>query len=168
MNKLHICQYMFPRGNSTVRILLFFFIIALMPLARAEDLFDTAKRAGSFQTFLDAVKIAGLTRQLRAEGPYTVFMPTDAAFRQLDPDQWEALLQDKQQLTRLVRYHLMPGRVKVTEVSPGATKSAAGMPLALKSDNGMVTVNGARVTESDLMADNGIIHGIDAVLLPPE
>lgn len=168
MNKLHICQHMFLRSNFVVRILLFFFITALMPLARAEDLLDTARRAGSFETFLDAVKTAGLTRQLKADGPYTAFMPTDAAFRQVDPGKWEALLQDKQQLARWVRYHLMPGRVKVTEVSPGPTSSAAGLPLALKSDNGMVTVNGARVTESDLMADNGIIHGIDAVLMPPE
>jgi uncharacterized surface protein with fasciclin (FAS1) repeats len=63
---------------------------------------------------------------------------------------------------------MVKGRMKVTEVKPGLTKSLSGDELMLKSDNGMVTVNGARVTESDLLADNGIIHGIDQVLLPPE
>jgi uncharacterized surface protein with fasciclin (FAS1) repeats len=95
-------------------------------------------------------------------------MPTDAAFARLDATQWEALHKDKEQLARMLRYHLIHGKVKVTEVKPGSTKSAAGPLLRLASDNGMVTVNGARVTESDLAADNGIIHGIDAVLLPPD
>ena len=63
---------------------------------------------------------------------------------------------------------MVHGRMKVTEVKPGPVRSLAGDDLLLKSDNGMVTVNGARVTESDLVADNGIIHGIDQVLLPPE
>ncbi len=141
-------------------------LLAALPV-RAEDLLATADRAGSFKTFLQAVKTAGLSEQLRKDGPYTVFMPTDTAFRQIDSARWEALLEDKQALARVIRYHLIPGKVKVTEVKPGRTRSEAGAPLMLKSDNGMVTVNGARVTESDLAADNGIIHGIDAVLLPP-
>ncbi len=112
--------------------------------------------------------MAGLSGQLNEAGPYTVFMPTDAAFRQLDESRWQALQGDKRALARFVRYHLIRGKVKVTEVKPGPTKSEAGPLLSLKSDNGMVTVNGARVTESDLSADNGIIHGIDAVLMPPD
>lgn len=144
-------------------------ILALPALpASADDLLDTARRAGSFKTFIEAVHTAGLTTQMKANGPFTIFMPTDAAFDRLDEDQWEALQEDKEQLARVLRYHVIPGKVKVTEVKPGKTKSDAGPPLALKSDNGMVTVNGARVTESDLAADNGIIHGIDAVLMPPE
>lgn len=136
--------------------------------ALGEDLLDTARRAGSFKTFVDAVRTAGLTTQMKADGPFTIFMPTDDAFSQLDSAQWEALQKDKDQLARLLRYHVIPGKVKVTEVKPGKAKSAAGAVLALKSDNGMVTVNGARVTESDLAADNGIIHGIDTVLMPPD
>ena len=135
--------------------------------AFADDLLDTANRASSFKTFLDAIKTAGLTRQLKAEGPYTVFMPTDAAFQQVDDDDWKALQKDPDQLARVIRYHIIPGKVKVAEVKPGPAKSDAGLPLQLKSDNGMVTVNGARVTDSDLMADNGIIHGIDHLLIPP-
>lgn len=128
---------------------------------------DTATRSGSFKTFVDAVKTAGLTRKLKAEGPFTVFMPTDAAFQKMEEAEWQSLRKDPDRLARVIRYHIIPGKVKVTEVKPGAAKSDEGASLQLKSDNGMVTVNGARVTDSDLMADNGIIHGIDQLLIPP-
>lgn len=135
--------------------------------ALADDLLDTAARSGSFKIFLDAVKTAGLTRQLKAEGPYTIFMPTDTAFQKVDDAEWETIRKNPDKLARVIRYHIIPGKVKVTEVKPGPTRSDEGEPLQLKSDNGMVTVNGARVTDSDLMADNGIIHGIDHLLIPP-
>ena len=152
--------------RKSLALLLAAHLIAL-PVC-ADDLLDTAKRAGSFKTFVDAVKAAGLTRQLKAEGPYTVFMPTDAAFQHDDDDAWKSLKKDPDQLARVIRYHIIPGTVKVAEVKPGPAKSDQGLPLQLKSDNGMVTVNGARVTDSDLMADNGIIHGIDHLLIPPD
>lgn len=136
--------------------------------AQAADLLDTAERSGSFKTFLEAVRIAGLTRQLKSEGPYTVFMPTDRAFSAIGEADWTALKNKPQALARILLYHIIRGRVKVTEVKPGPAGSIAGPSLDLKSDNGMVTVNGARVTESDLQADNGIIHGVDSVLRPPE
>ncbi len=142
-------------------------VLAAAPVV-AGDLLDTAQRSGSFKTFLEAVRIAGLTRQLKADGPYTVFMPTDNAFSQMTEGDRESLKKVPQLLARMLRYHIIRGRVKVTEVKPGPAASIAGPALELKSDNGMVTVNGARVTESDLQADNGIIHGIDTVLLPPE
>lgn len=150
------------------RYLLLLLMMLALPTLRAENLVDVAQRAGSFKTFLAAVETAGLSEQLKTKGPYTIFMPTDTAFRQLDSARWEALQQDREALASLVRYHLIPGSVKVTEVKPGQTRSAAGPPLTLTSDNGMVTVNGSRVTESDLTADNGIIHGIDGVLTPPD
>jgi uncharacterized surface protein with fasciclin (FAS1) repeats len=140
---------------------------ALSP-AIADDLLDTADRSGSFKTFLDAVKTAGLTHQLKARGPYTIFMPTDTAFQQVDETEWEAVKKHPDKLARVIRYHMIPGKVKVTEVKPGPALSDEGETLQLKSDNGMVTVNGARVTDSDLIADNGIIHGIDHLLLPPD
>jgi uncharacterized surface protein with fasciclin (FAS1) repeats len=141
--------------------------ILTMSGVHAEDLLDTAERSGLFKTFIDAVKTAGMVRQLRAEGPYTVFMPTDSAFAQVDDAAWEAMKKDPDELARVIRYHILAGKIKVTEVKPGPAKSNEGQTLQLKSDNGMVTVNGARVTDSDLMADNGIIHGIDQLLLPP-
>lgn len=154
------------RGN-TLALLCFIAGLAAVP-AHADDLLDTAERSGSFKTFLNAVQIAGMTRELKTEGPFTVFMPTDNAFATLAEADWEALKSEPQALARVLRYHIIRGRVKVTEVKPGIANSVAGPALALKSDNGMVTVNGARVTESDLQADNGIIHGIDALLMPTE
>lgn len=136
--------------------------------ALADDLLDTARRAGSFRNFVEAVRVAGLTRQLKADGPYTLFIPSDSAFDKLPDGEWQALLKDQERLSRVLRYHMVNGRVKVSEVKPGSVRSAEGQPLKLTSDNGMVTVNGARVTESDLSADNGIIHAIDDVLLPPD
>ena len=136
--------------------------------ADAADLLATAERSGSFKNFIHAVRIAGLTRQLKAEGPYTAFMPTDQAFARVTKSDWDNWKKEPQALARVLQYHLIRGRVKVTEVKPGSAASVAGPALVLKSDNGMVTVNGARVTESDLQADNGIIHGIDALLMPPD
>ncbi len=153
-----------------VRATALFFLVAGLAAttARGADLLDTAERSGSFKNFLEAVRIAGLTRQLKSDGPYTVFMPTDLAFRQITEADWASLKKKPQELARILRYHMIRGRVKVTEVKPGPAGSIAGPTLELKSDNGMVTVNGARVTESDLQADNGIIHGVDSVLTPPE
>ena len=134
----------------------------------AENLRDTAGRAGSFKIFLSAARTAGVLKDLQSQYPLTVFIPTDNAFAQLPEGQWEAVVRDRKRLAEVLRYHMVHGRMKVTEVKPGPVRSLAGDDLLLKSDNGMVTVNGARVTESDLVADNGIIHGIDQVLLPPE
>ncbi len=154
------------RRNATAWLLLPL-IIATAPVGAA-DLLDTAERSGSFKTFLNAVQIAGLTRQLRVDGPYTVFMPTDNAFAQMSDADRLSLKKEPQALARLLRYHMVAGKLKITEVKPGASASVAGPSLNLKSDNGMVTVNGVRVTESDLQADNGIIHAIDEVLMPPD
>lgn len=134
----------------------------------AEDLLETAQRSGSFKIFLDAVRISGLTCELMTEGPFTAFIPTDDAFGRLPEDEWQTLSKNPRQMARMVRYHLIRDKFKVSEVKPGSVNSIEGHPLNLKSDNGMVTANGARVTESDLMADNAMIHAIDAVLLPPD
>ncbi len=154
------------RGKSTALLCLIAGVL-VMPV-QAADLLDTAERSGSFKTFMSAVRIAGLTRELKAEGPYTVFMPTDNAFARIPEADWERWKKEPQSLARVLRYHMVRGRFKVTEVKPGQATSLAGPALELKSDNGMVTVNGARVTESDLQADNGIIHGVDSLLTPPE
>lgn len=150
-------------------------ILLLMPmlmmgatLARTEDLVDTAITSGSFKTFLAAVKAAGMTEQLRSGGPLTIFAPTDAAFSQLPKGEWEQISRDKAKLASLLSYHMISGSIKIVEVKPGMARSVEGATLQLKSDNGMVSINGARVTESDLIADNGIIHAIDKVLILPD
>ena len=136
--------------------------------ALAENLREAANRSGSFKIFLSAAKTAGVLNDLQSRHALTLFLPTDTAFSQLPDGEWDAIVRDKSRLSRVVRYHMVRGRMKVTEVKPGPVKTLEGSDLQLKSDNGMVTVNGARVTESDVVADNGIIHGIDKVLLPPE
>jgi uncharacterized surface protein with fasciclin (FAS1) repeats len=149
------------------------FALALAPLwltvpVSAENLREAADRSGSFKTFLSAAKTAGLIGELESRPPLTLFLPTDTAFAQLPDGEWETVSRDRKRLAQVLRYHMVKGQMKVTEVKPGLTRSLSGDELMLKSDNGMVTVNGARVTESDLQADNGIIHGIDQVLMPPE
>ncbi len=144
-------------------------LVTLLPgPVHADDLLETARRSGSFKTFTDAISTAGLTRQFKADGPYTLFIPSDSAFDKLPEGEWQALLKDRERLSKVLRYHMVAGRLRVAEVKPGPMRSHAGLPLQLKSDNGMVTVNGARVTESDMTADNGIIHAIDDVLMPPD
>ena len=134
--------------------------------AQAADLVDTAIAAGNLKTFVAAVKPAGFTESLRAPGPYTVFAPTDEAFSHLPPGTWEALIKDKARLAQVITYHVIPGKTLVADVKPGMTKTLQGAMLQLKSDNGMVTVDGATVTQSDLQADNGVLHTINAVALP--
>jgi len=136
--------------------------------AASENLREAANRSGSFKTFLSAAKISGLLGELQSRQTLTLFLPTDTAFSQLPDGEWDAIVRDKPRLSRVIRYHMVRGRMKVTEVKPGPVKTLEGSDLQLKSDNGMVTVNGARVTDSDLTADNGIIHGIDHLLIPPK
>lgn len=136
--------------------------------AFAADLVETAAASGTFKTFLVAAKAAGLIQTLKNTGPYTVFAPTDMAFKKLPPEVLEALLQDKTRLAQILSYHVIPGKITITEVKPGKAKTIEGDSLTLTSDNGKVTVNRANVIQSDLMADNGIIHEIDNVILPDE
>lgn len=135
--------------------------------ASADNIVETAATAGSFKTFVAALKTAGITESLKNSGPYTVFAPTDEAFAKMAPGDWEKLSKDKARLSQVLSYHIVPGKMLVTEVKPGKVKTAQGGLLALTSDNGKVTVNQANITQSDVLADNGVIHAIDAVVLPP-
>lgn len=134
--------------------------------AQAADLIDTAIAAGNLKTFVAAVKAAGFTESLKGPGPYTVFAPSDEAFSHLPPGTWEALIKDKARLAQVITYHVIPGRTLVADVKPGMTKTVQGALLRLKSDNGMVSVDDATVTQSDMQADNGVLHMINAVALP--
>jgi uncharacterized surface protein with fasciclin (FAS1) repeats len=138
----------------------------LLASAHAEDLMATADSDATLRTFVKAVNAAGLTDSLRAPGPYTVFAPDNSAFARLPADTLAALMKDKARLSQVLNYHIIPGRKLVTELKPGAAKTIAGGELTLTSDNGMVTVNGADVIQSDLAADNGVIQIIDHVLMP--
>jgi uncharacterized surface protein with fasciclin (FAS1) repeats len=133
----------------------------------AADIVETVAADRSFDIFTTALETAGFAQTLKNTGPYTVFAPTNEAFTKLPPGTWEQLSQDKIKLARVLAYHVIPGKVSVSEIKPGEIKTTQGSTIKLTSDNGKVTVNGANVTQSDLAADNGIIHAIDAVILPP-
>jgi len=137
-------------------------------LARAADIVDTAVAAGSFNTLVAAVKAAGLVKTLKGKRPYTVFAPNDAAFAKLPPGTVESLLKNKAKLATILKYHVVPGRVKAADVAGKSlqVKTAAGLLMNVDGTFG-VRVNDAHVIQPDIEASNGVIHVIDTVLLPP-
>lgn len=136
----------------------------------SKDIVDTAVEAGSFTTLAAALKAAGLVETLKGEGPFTVFAPTDAAFAALPEGTVETLLmpENKDQLVSILTYHVVPGKVMSTDLSDGMMATTVqGGDLTVDLSDG-VKVNGATVTTADIEASNGVIHVIDAVILPAE
>lgn len=133
--------------------------------AFGKDVVDTAVSAGTFTTLVTALKTAGLIETLKGTGPFTVFAPTDAAFAKLPADQLKALLADKAKLTAVLTYHVVPGVVMTKDVKPGMVKTVQGTSINVTTTDG-VKVNGAKVTAVDIVADNGVIHVIDTVIVP--
>jgi uncharacterized surface protein with fasciclin (FAS1) repeats len=130
------------------------------------DVVDTAVAAGNFKTLATALQAADLVKTLKGEGPFTVFAPTDEAFAKLPAGTLDALLKDKQRLAAVLTYHVVPGRVMAADVvKMTAAKTVQGGSLAIRADKG-VTVDGAKVVKTDIQAGNGVIHVIDAVLMP--
>ncbi len=133
--------------------------------AQAKDIVDTAVAAGSFKTLVTAVQAAGLVDTLKGAGPFTVFAPTDEAFAKLPKADLDALLKDKAKLSAVLTYHVVSGKVMAKDVKAGKVKTVQGGELTLATAGG-VMVNGAKVVSADIVADNGVIHVIDTVLLP--
>jgi uncharacterized surface protein with fasciclin (FAS1) repeats len=133
--------------------------------AQARDIVDTAVAAGEFKTLAAALQKAGLVDTLKGPGPFTVFAPTDAAFAKVPKAQLDALLADKDKLTAVLTYHVVPGKVMAKDVKAGKVKSVQGSELTLSTTGG-VMVDGAKVVKADIAADNGVIHVIDSVVLP--
>lgn len=134
----------------------------------SKDIVDTAVAAGSFGTLVAAVQAAGLVDTLKGEGPFTVFAPTDEAFAALPKGTVDSLLQpeNKDQLVAILTYHVVPGKVMSTDLSDGMTATTVqGSDVTIGTEGG-VTVNGANVVAPDVEASNGVIHVIDAVILP--
>lgn len=133
-----------------------------------KDIVDTAVSAGQFKTLVAAVKAAELVDTLKGEGPFTVFAPTDEAFAKVPKDKLHALLKDKKALTSVLTYHVVPGKVMAADVVKlESAKTAQGEPLTILVKEGKVTINGVNVIKTDIACKNGVIHVIDAVLLPP-
>lgn len=133
------------------------------------DIVDTAVGAGTFNTLVAAVQAAGLEETLRGEGPFTVFAPTDEAFAALPEGTVETLLMEENldQLVAILTYHVVPGAVMSGDLSDGMMATTVqGGDIEIGTMDG-VTVNGANVVAADIEASNGVIHVIDAVILPP-
>lgn len=130
---------------------------------------DVASSTEGFSTLVAAVGAADLVDTLNSEGPFTVFAPTDDAFAALPPGVLDALLlpENKDTLTKILTYHVVPGAVMAADVTDGDVATVEGQTVSLSTADG-VTINGATVIQADVVADNGVIHVIDAVILPPE
>jgi uncharacterized surface protein with fasciclin (FAS1) repeats len=139
--------------------------------AAEKDIVDTAADAGQFQTLAAALQAAGLVDTLKGAGPFTVFAPTDEAFAKLPAGTVESLLEpeNKEQLTAILTYHVVPGKVMSQDVAGiDEAKTVNGKMIDVEVDGSVVKVDDATVTQADIAATNGVIHVIDAVILPPE
>ena len=132
---------------------------------QAKDIVDTAVGAGTFKTLAAALGAAGLVDTLKGKGPFTVFAPSDEAFAKIAKADLDKLLADKAKLTAVLTYHVVPGKVVAQDVKAGNVKTVQGSDLMIATAGG-VTVNGAKVVKTDVLADNGVIHVIDTVLMP--
>lgn len=139
--------------------------LATLGSAHAKDIVDTAVAAGSFNTLAQALQAAGLVDTLKGKGPFTVFAPTDEAFAKVPKDQLDALLKDKAKLTAVLTYHVVPGKVMAADVQAGKVKTVQGGEITVSTTGG-VKVDAANVVKTDIVADNGVIHVIDSVVMP--
>ncbi len=132
---------------------------------QAKDIVDTAVGAGNFKTLATALTAAGLIDTLKGKGPFTVFAPTDAAFAKIPKADLDALLKDKAKLTSVLTYHVVAGKVMAADVKAGRVKTVQGSELTVSTAGG-VMVDSAKVTATDIVTDNGVIHVIDSVIMP--
>lgn len=139
--------------------------------AQQKDIVDTAVAAGSFKTLAAALKAADLVDTLKGTGPFTVFAPTDEAFAKLPAGTLESLLkpENKAKLQRILTYHVVAGQVMAADVvKMQSAKAVSGDLIAIAAPGGTVTVDDAKVVKTDIFASNGVIHVIDAVILPKD
>jgi uncharacterized surface protein with fasciclin (FAS1) repeats len=140
------------------------------PAKAQKDIVDTAVAAGTFQTLVAAAQAADLVGALKGDGPLTVFAPNDAAFAALPEGTVENLLkpENKEQLKAILLYHVVAGKIMAGDIGSGASPATLeGQTIDVVGSANGVTVNGANVIAADIVASNGVIHVIDAVILPP-
>ncbi len=158
--------------NYSLVAFLFIFTITTNGWAKShdkKDIVDTAVAAGSFNTLAKALTAAGLVETLKGKGPFTVFAPTDEAFAKLPAGTLDDLLkpENKEKLKGILTYHVVSGKVTATDVTKLKTaKTVNGQELKITVMDGTVMVDNAKVTKTDIMCSNGVIHVIDTVLLP--
>lgn len=129
---------------------------------------ETTARTPELSTLNKLINDAGLTQTLSAAGPYTVFAPSDAAFKAVPAKTMDELAKDKELLKSVLAYHVVPGKLTSAEVKNGNTKTVQGANVALSKAGTFVTVEDAMVTQADVPATNGVVHVIDRVLMPPK
>jgi uncharacterized surface protein with fasciclin (FAS1) repeats len=132
---------------------------------QAKDIVDTAVAAGNFKTLAAALKAADLVPTLKGKGPFTVFAPTDEAFAKIPKADLDALIKDKAKLKAVLTYHVVSGKVLSTDLKAGKVKTVQGSDVTVSTMGG-AAVNDAKVVAADVVADNGVIHAIDTVLMP--
>ncbi len=144
-------------------------VVAMGTSSYAADIVDTASEAGSFTTLIAAVEAAGLVETLKGEGPFTVFAPTDEAFAALPEGTLDDLLleENRDQLVSILTYHVVPGNVASSDLTEGMTAATVEGNEVTFTLEGGPKVNDANITQPDVAADNGVIHVIDAVIMPP-
>ncbi len=135
-------------------------------MAAPVDIVDTAVAAGQINTLATALTAAGLIDTLKGPGPFTVFAPTDAAFARVPAATLNDLLADKAALIKVLTYHVVPGKVMAADVSSGTVATVQGQSLDVVVSSAGVTVDGAKVIATDIVATNGVIHVIDSVVMP--
>jgi uncharacterized surface protein with fasciclin (FAS1) repeats len=139
--------------------------IGLVLPVQAKDIVDTAVGAGTFKTLATALGAAGLIETLKGKGPFTVFAPTDEAFAKIPKADLDALLKDKKKLAAVLTYHVVSGKIMAADVKAGMVKTVQGSELTISTTSG-VMVDKAKVIKTDIVADNGVIHVIDTVIMP--
>jgi uncharacterized surface protein with fasciclin (FAS1) repeats len=129
---------------------------------------DTAQRTPQLSTLAKLINDAGLAETLRGDGPYTVFAPSDEAFKAVPAATLQALASDKELLKSVLTFHVLPGKVSGADVKNGNAKTVQGANVALSKSGSFITVEDAVVTQADVPASNGVVHVIDRVLMPPK
>lgn len=133
-----------------------------------KDLVAVAAGAENFKTLVAALKAAGLVETLQGKGPFTIFAPTDAAFAKLPAGTVESLLkpENRDKLVAILKYHVLSGKVLAADVKTMEAKTVQGQSVKLVVSDAGVTVDNVKVVKTDVLAENGVIHVIDTVILP--
>jgi uncharacterized surface protein with fasciclin (FAS1) repeats len=136
------------------------------PTAPVKNIVDTTIDAGNFTTLTAGLKAAGLTEVLSKKGPFTVFAPTDEAFKKLPDGALDALLKDSAKLKAVLNFHVITGHVSAKDMKTGEVMTLQGSPLTAVVSSSEVKINGAHMKGADMIATNGVVHAIDAVIMP--
>ena len=134
-----------------------------------KDIVDTAVESGKFETLVKAINAAGLTETLKAKGPFTVFAPSDQAFKKIPEDKLKEIMkpENRSKLQDLLKFHVIPGKLSAADVVKlDKSKTAQGGEVTFKTQGDSVMINGAKIVKTDIQCGNGVIHVIDSVIMP--